>query len=116
MNKVIGCLVRSIPLAALIISIGYLIVFFILKNPQKIEFTLFVLGAIPIIIFLPSVFSQSKSVFSRPISGDIHNPKVIFRKVDTLEKKEKQIAESIVPALSYVLAGVIIWVFSLVIY
>lgn len=119
MNKIIGCLVRSIPLAALIICIGYLIVFFILKNPQKIDFTLFVLGAIPIVLFLPRVFSQSKSVFSRPISGDIHNPKVIFRKVDTLdplEKKEKQIAESVVPALSYVLAGVIIWIFSLAIH
>lgn len=70
------------------------------------------LGTIPIVIFLPSVFSKSKSVFSRPISGDIHNPKVIFRKVDSLEKKEKQRAESIVPVLSYVLAGVIIWIFS----
>ena len=116
MNKITECLVRSIPLAALIICIGYLIVFFILQNSQKLGLTLFVLGTIPIVMFLPSVFSQSKSVFSRPISGDIHNPKVIFRKVDTLEKKEKQIAESIVPALSYVLAGVIIWVFSLVIY
>ena len=62
MDKVIGCLVRSIPIAALIISIGYLIVFFILKNPQKIDFTLFALGAIPIVIFLPSVFSQSKDL------------------------------------------------------
>ena len=109
MSKVIGCLERSIPLAALLISIGYLIVFFILKNPQKIDFTLFVLGAIPIVIFLPSVFSQSKS-------GALHTPKVIFRKVETLEKKEKQEIENIFPALSYVLAGVIIWIFSLVIY
>jgi hypothetical protein len=68
-----------------------------------------VLGAIPIVIFLPSVFSQSKS-------GALHTPNVIFRKVETLEKKEKQEAENILPALSYVLAGVIIWIFSFVIY
>ena len=109
MNKVIDCLVRSIPLAALIISIGYLIVFFILKNPQKIDFTLFALGAIPIVIFLPSVLSQSKS-------GALHTPKVIFRKVETLEKKGPQETESIFPALSYVLAGVTTWMFSLAIY
>ncbi len=82
MNNIINCLARSIPLAALIIIVGYLIVFFILKNPQKTDFTLFVLGAIPIVIFLPSVFSQSKS-------GALHTPKVIFRKVETLEKKRK---------------------------
>ncbi|MFW2369070.1 MAG: hypothetical protein ACN4GW_21855 [Desulforhopalus sp.] len=109
MNKIIGFLGRSIPLAALIICLGYLIVFFILKNPQKLDFTLFVLGAIPIIIFLPSVFSQSKS-------GALHTPKVIFRKVETLHRKEKQKSENIFPALSYVIAGVIIWIFSMVVY
>lgn len=109
MNKIIGCLARSIPIATLLIIIGYIIVFFILNNPQKIDITLFVLGTIPIVIFLPSVFSQSKS-------GALHTPKVIFRKVETLEKKEKQATESILPALSYVLAGAIIWIFSLVIH
>lgn len=113
MNKVIGCLVRSIPLAALIICIGYLIVFFILKNPQKIDLTLFALGAIPIVIFLPSVFTQYKSGALR---GVLLTPKVIYRKVETLEKKEKQEPENIFPALSYVLAGVITWIFSFAIY
>lgn len=109
MNKIINCLVRSIPLAALIIIVAYLIVFFILKNPQKTDFTLFVLGAIPIVIFLPSVFSQSKS-------GALHTPKVIFRKVATLEKKEQRKTENIFPALSYVLAGIITWIFSFLTY
>ena len=71
MNKIIGCLMRSIPLATLIIAIGYGIVFFILNNPQKLDFTLFVLGTIPIVIFLPSVLNQSKS-------GALHTPKVIL--------------------------------------
>jgi len=77
---VVFLLMRSIPLATLIIAIGYAIVF--------------ALGAIPIVVFLPSVFSQSKS-------GALHTPKVIFRKVETLGKKEKQETESIFPALSY---------------
>ncbi|WP_136810757.1 hypothetical protein [Desulfosediminicola flagellatus] len=109
MKNIIGCLVRSIPIAAALISIGYFIVFFILKNTHQLDFTLFVLGAIPIVIFLPSVFSQSKS-------GALHTPKVIFRKVETLKSKEKHENENIFPALSYVLAGVIIWIFSSLIY
>lgn len=109
MNKIMSSFVRSIPLAALIICIGYLIAFFILKNPQYLDFTLFVLGSIPVVIFLPSVFSQSKS-------GALHTPKVIFRKVETLERKETQKAENIFPALSYVLAGILTWIFSLIIY
>lgn len=93
----------------MIIGIGYLIVFFIFKNQQNLDFTLFVLGAIPIVIFLPSVISQSKS-------GALHSPMIIFRKVDTLEREGRKEAESIFPALSYVLAGVLTWIFSLVIY
>jgi hypothetical protein len=68
-----------------------------------------VLGAIPIVVFLPSVFSQSRS-------GALHTPKVIFRKVDTLEKKERKGPANIFPALSYILAGVLTWIFSLTIY
>lgn len=85
------------------------ITYYILNSPQKLDFTIFALGAIPIIIFLPSVFSQSKS-------GALHTPKVIFRKVDTLEKKENKKTESYLPALSYVLAGAIAWLFGLFIY
>ncbi|BHH81868.1 hypothetical protein [Desulforhopalus sp. 52FAK] len=109
MRKIIGCLVRSLPVAAGLIGIGYVIVLFIIKNPQQFDFALFVVGAIPITIFLPSVFSQSKS-------GALHTPKVIFRKVESLEIKEKQISEDIFPALSYVLAGFLVWIFSWLIY
>jgi hypothetical protein len=109
MKKILDCLVRSIPLSIIIIGIGYLIVFIILENKQNLELTLFALGAIPIVIFLPSVFSQSKS-------GALHTPKVIFRKVDTLEKKESKGTESIFPALSYILAGVLTWIFSGIVY
>jgi hypothetical protein len=109
MKKNLACLIRSIPLAIIIIGIGYLIAFFILKNQQNLDLTLFALGAIPIVIFLPSVFSQSKS-------GALHTPKVIYRKVDTLEKRERKGTESIFPALSYVLAGFLTWIFSVIVY
>lgn len=109
MNKIIGCLMRSIPIATVIIAIGYGIVFFILNNPQKLDFTLFVLGTIPIVIFLPSVLSQSKS-------GALHTPKVIFRKVDTLERREDKETGNVFPALSYVISGFLTWIFSWIIY
>lgn len=109
MKKIIGCLIRSIPLSASLIGAAYLIVFFLLNNPQKLDFTLFALGGIPIVLFLPSVFSQSKS-------GALHTPKVIFRKVDTLEVKQKSGSEEIFPALSYVFAGLLTWIFSSIVY
>lgn len=71
----------------------------------KVEFS----GTIPIVVFLPSVFSQSKS-------GALDTPKVIFRKVETLGKKEKQETESIFPALSYIFAGLISLIFSLAVH
>ena len=109
MKNIFNCLIRSVPLSVIIIGIGYLIVHFFLNDPQKLDFTLFALGAIPIILFLPSVFSQSRS-------GALHTPKVIFRKVDTLEKREKKETENIFPALSYVIAGVLTWLLSWIIY
>ncbi len=109
MKNIFQCLVRSIPLSVSIICFGYLFSSLILQDPKKLDLTLFVLGGIPIVIFLPSVFSQSKS-------GALHTPKVIFRKVETLERKETQEGNSIFPALSYVLAGVLTWLFSSLIY
>ena len=109
MKNILDCLVRSIPLSIINIGIGYFIVFILLKNQQRLELTLFILGAIPIICFLPSVFIQSHS-------GALHTPKVIFRKVDTLERNESKGPENMFPALSYILAGVLTWLFSLVIH
>ena len=109
MKNIGSCIIRSLPLAAAIICLGYVVVYFILDDPLKLDFTLFVLGGIPIVLFLPSLFSQSKS-------GALHTPKVIFRKVNTLEKGSAKEKEDIFPALSYVLAGVITWVFSFIVF
>jgi len=109
MKNIFSCFVRSLPLAVIIIGIGYLAVHFFFQDPQKLDITLFVLGAIPIVLFLPSVFGQSKS-------GALHTPKVIFRKVETLERKDKKEAESIFPALTYVIAGVLTWLYGWVVY
>lgn len=105
MKNIFSCFVRSIPLAAGLICIGYVCAYFFFDDMQKLDATLFGLGALPIVLFLPSVFGQSKS-------GALHTPKVIFRKVDTLEKKDKKEAESIFPALTYVIAGVLTWLFG----
>lgn len=109
MKNIVNCCVRSIPLSLLIIAVSYFVAHFIFDDPQKLDFTLFALGAIPIIFFLPSLFSQSKS-------GALHTPKVIFRKVENLEKREKREKESYMPALSYVLAGLIAWAFGYLVF
>lgn len=109
MNNLLNCFVKSLPLSAILISVGYLVAYFLFNDLQKLDITLFALGALPIILFLPSLFSQSKS-------GALHTPKVIFRKVETLEKKEKREAESIFPSLSYVIAGILTWLLGWIIY
>lgn len=109
MKNILNSFIRSIPLSICIITIGYLITFVILQRGDSLDLTLFIVGAIPIIIFLPSVFSQSKS-------GALHTPKVIFRKVNSLERPISKETENIFPALSYVFAGLVTWIFSLVIY
>ena len=108
MKNIIDCLIRGILIASIIIGIGYLIVHLLFDDPQKLDLILFILGAIPIIIFLPSVFSQSKI--------GLHSPKVFFRRVDTLEKRVEKDNEKQFPALSYVFAGVLTWLFSWIIY
>ena len=109
MRNVLLCFVRSLPLFLLLVIAGYAIAHLFLKAPQKLDFVLFTLGAIPIILFLPGVFNQSRS-------GALHTPKVIFRKVDTLEQKQQRSPESVFPALSYVIAGVLTWLYSVLIF
>lgn len=109
MKKMIDCLIRSIPLSAAIIGIAYFITYVLLSNPQKLDLTLFVLGGVPIILFLPSVFSQSKS-------GALHTPKVIFRRAAPPEVSHRPPHEDLFPALSYVIAGFLTWIFSSIIY
>lgn len=103
-ESVIYGAIFSIPL---IVS-GMLISRIIIGDPKTLDFTLFVIGGIPIVIFLPSLLSSSKS-------GALHTPKVIFRKVDTLDQRDRNNASSgkekskfFSPA-TLVFAGLITW-------
>ncbi len=107
-------LLWSIPTSILLIVIGFLIANHIIGDPKTLDVTLFILGATPIVIFLPSVFSSSTS-------GALHTPKVIFRKVDTLERKEANSEDtgvkiSFSSPLSLVLAGLITWLVGLLLF
>lgn len=94
-----------------IIVLGALVSNVILGDKNTLDMTLFILGAIPIVIFLPSIFSKSRS-------GALHTPKVIFRKVDTLKKrgesKQSDIGgqTKIFTPFALVFAGLITWLFS----
>lgn len=88
-----------------VIGLGVLIALFLLKDKASIDITLFVLGGLPIVIFLPSVISKSKS-------GALHTPKVIYRKVDTLERREEDHGAGKsggFSELSFVIAGLVTW-------
>jgi len=89
-----------------IIALGLLISLVMLQDKATIDITLFALGALPIVIFLPSVLSKSKS-------GALHTPKVIYRKVETLERKEKDRGDGKsgrYSELSFVVAGLVTWI------
>jgi hypothetical protein len=103
-NNIFYGAIVSIP----IIVLGLVIAYVVLADKNKLDLTLFILGAIPVVIFLPSLFSKSHS-------GALHTPKVIFRKVDTLKKREhpnlndNKGKSNLLSPSTLVIAGVITW-------
>ncbi len=113
-QKLFGYIIKGILISIVLIIIGLLITHFILENPSSTDLTLFILGAIPIVLFLPSVLSGSTS-------GALHTPKVIYRKVDTLERKDiknfsndEKISFASPPSL--VIAGLITWLAGFILF
>jgi len=102
-NVLISAATISVPL----ILIAFVISYFV-KYP--LETVLFIIGAIPIVIFTPGLFSSSTS-------GAIHTPKVVYRFVDSLTPSKKtpqgDDPKSMFNAsLSWVIAGLILWIIS----
>ncbi len=69
------------------------------------------IGAIPLVIFLPGLFGGGQS-------GAIHTPKVFYRLVNTLSPDNKSSQDGdesrahFNASLTWVLAGVIVWLVS----
>ena len=96
----------SVPLIVIAVLISYLF----MDGRESMSTTLFIVGAFPIIFFAPSLFSGSSS-------GALHTPKVVYRFVNTLTPKNKKSSgdesqSHFHGSLSWVLAGVILWVIS----
>ena len=103
-KKSSNVLISAASISAPLILIAFVISYFV-KYP--LGTILFIIGAIPIIVFIPGVFSSSTS-------GAIHTPKVVYRFVNTLTpgKKTSQGDDSKSASLSWVIAGLILWVIS----
>lgn len=102
----------SILISAATISVPLILIAFVISYFVKYPLgtILFIIGAIPIVIFSPGLFSSSTS-------GAIHTPKVVYRFVNTLtpNKKTSQGDDSrskFDDSLSWVLAGLILWIVS----
>jgi len=97
----------SLPL----LLIGYILSRFFAKSTESLGIILFIIGAIPLVLFSPGLFSGSTS-------GAIHTPKVIYRLVDTLTPHNKRYSNSEDPksnfnfSLNWVLAGLLLWIVS----
>ena len=102
-NVLISAATISVPLILIALVISYFI-----KYP--FETVLFIIGAIPLILFGPGLFSSSTS-------GAIHTPKVVYRFVNTLTPGRKTSASDnqksqFAVSLSWVIAGFILWIIS----
>ena len=109
-NVLISAATNSVPL----ILIAFVISYFV-KYP--LETILFVIGAIPIILFSPGLFSSS-------ISGIVHTPKfwcnchTVYRIVDSSLNPNKKtplgddFKSMFNASLSWVIAGLILWIVS----
>ena len=95
----------------LLFGLGFIISYYFTSSLQTLGFILFVIGAIPIVLFSSGLFSSSSS-------GALHTPKVFYRLVGTLKREkntpqgEQDGKEHFFSTLSLVLSGVILWVIS----
>ena len=94
----------------ILIVMGLLASFFLSDTEKSLGLILFVIGAIPLVIFSPGLLGGGKS-------GAVHTPKVIYRFVNTLTPDRKtssgdQSSADFDASLSWVLAGLIVWVVS----
>ena len=66
----------------------------------------FILGAIPVGLFLPGLFSHATS-------GTLHTPRLVFRLIDSLSRKlghhPDPIPNEFTVSLALVLAGLMVW-------
>ena len=104
-------IISAILFSLLLLLIG-LLVSLVFSNSQKsLGLIYFIIGAIPLVIFSPGLFGGGKS-------GAIHTPKVIYRFVNTLGSGSKASSAGedghadFNASLSWVLAGLIVWVVS----
>ena len=95
----------------LLLAVGLLVAFLLSESQKSLGLIFFVIGAIPLIIFLPGLLGGGQS-------GAIHTPKVFYRLVNTLSPDSKSSQErdesraNFDASLIWVLAGVIVWVVS----
>ena len=110
-GKIFKILISAALSSLLLIIVGYLVSFLFSDSQKSLGLILFVVGAIPMVIFLPGLFGGGKS-------GAIHTPKVIYRVVNTLSphNKSSQTGDdsraNFNASLNWVLAGVIVWIVS----
>ena len=114
-KEMIGKTVRILIFVALaslvLIAVGLLVSYLFAESQNSLGLIFFVIGAIPLVIFLPGLLGGGKS-------GAIHTPKVFYRLVNTLSPDNKSYQDgdesraNFNASLIWVLAGAIVWVVS----
>ena len=110
-KKVLKTIISAVVIAIPLLIVGMLISYLWVGSLKLLSAVLFVIGAIPVVVF-------SSGLLGRSTSGAIHTPKVIYRLVGTLTPKKnssqssQEIVSNFFSSLNWILAGVIIWIIS----
>jgi len=110
-GKTFRILISAALASLVLIAVGLLVSYLFAESQNSLGLIFFVIGAIPLVIFLPGLFGGGKS-------GAIHTPKVFYRLVNTLSPDHKSYQDgdesraNFNASLTWVLAGAIVWVVS----
>ena len=106
-------LIRVVLIATLVclsITVLGLLIAYRLDGASGLIF--FILGAIPVALFLPGLFSHASS-------GVLHTPRVVYRMLDTLSRKlghhPDPVPNELTVSLAMVMAGLMVWLIGAVI-
>lgn len=110
-KRMVKALLSAGLLAVLLVVIGLFISYIFIGSLKYLSIILFVLGAIPIVVF-------SSGIFGRSASGAVHTPKVIYRVVATLTPKKyssydtAEAISNLSSTLTWIITGMIVWLIS----
>ena len=110
-KRILKSLLFASLFAVFLLVTGLFISYVFIGSLNYLSIILFVLGAIPIVVFSSGLLSRSRS-------GAVHTPKIIYRFIGPLTPKKDSSQDSgeaisnFTSTLNWIIAGGIVWLIS----